>query len=388
MILVLEFFVRSLFVISERNLADQIESRVLAPNNFFGSYVSNCLMSFLSLTGNSELFKCCTYLKKGSEYTRTETLRKFGTNTEIDFNEFYDNFQSFQQESVFNAKTFYQITREKTRKGKKGGKGICPHCKRNHWKEGCPNREYPTTETANLICEKLEGESEDIVESAWLASDKNANKSNDTWYLDSGCTSNIGCKMDSFKELELGDGPKVARLAASAISQDKGRVEVQNIYLSDTLFVPSAPCNLVSISKVTSKANRHAIFTKNGAYLTLLRPDIFKHARKISVLKNRLYELSVESPKDVSLWTVDVPPKLLPEENEEFLVSSTGEYNHGNVWHARIGHPGRAVCQTLAKVADLPPLSITNIPVCSACALSKGKVTKGHMSDSICICPI
>lgn len=96
MILVLEFFVRSLFVISERNLADQIESRVLAPNNFFGSYVSNCLMSFLSLTENSGLFKCCTYLKKGTEYTRTETLRKFGTNTEIDFNEFYDNFQSSQ----------------------------------------------------------------------------------------------------------------------------------------------------------------------------------------------------------------------------------------------------------------------------------------------------
>ena len=92
-------------------------------------------MSFLSLTENSELFKCCTYLKKGSEYTRTETLRKFGTDIEIDFNEFYDNFQSFQQESVFNAKTFYQITREKMRKGKKGGKGICPHCKRNHWKE-------------------------------------------------------------------------------------------------------------------------------------------------------------------------------------------------------------------------------------------------------------
>ena len=116
-----------------------------------------------------------------------------------------------------------------------------------------------------------------------------------TWYLDSGCTSHIGCKMDSFKELELGNGPKVAGLAATINSQGKGKVQVQNITLSETLFVPSAPCNLVSVSKITSKTNQPVIFIKNDAYLTLLKPDVFKHARKIGVVKNGLYELSVSS---------------------------------------------------------------------------------------------
>lgn len=55
--------------------------------------------------------------------------------------------------------SYYQITRNKTRKGKKYGKCICSDCKGNHWKEDCPRRAYPDAEATNLIFEKLESES-------------------------------------------------------------------------------------------------------------------------------------------------------------------------------------------------------------------------------------
>ena len=78
---------------------------------------------------------------------------------------------------------------------------------------------------------------------------------------------------------------------------------------------------------------------------------------------------------------------VTPVEND-FSVSSEGEYGPGNIWHARIGHPGRAVYQTLAKIADLPPLPTTKNPLCPACSLSKGKITKGRMSDSKASAPL
>ena len=261
--------------------------------------ITSLTESFVSLTERPDLFKCCAYLKLGSDHTKKEILRKFGTNTEIEFNDFYDNFQSFQQESNTGAQAYYQVIKSKSRKGKKGGKTFCPHCKVFHWKDDCPKKGFSAIEMANLVSERSESKSDEIPESAWIATDVNADKRIDTWYLDSGCTSHIGHNMESFKELELGDGPEVTGLAASVNSQGKGKVEIQNISLSDTLFVPSAPCNLVSISKITSKTKRHVIFTEHGAYLTLLRPDVFKYARKIGVMKHGLYELSVDPPKDV-----------------------------------------------------------------------------------------
>ena len=134
--------------------------------------------------------------------------------------------------------------------------------------------------------------------------------------------------------------------------------------------------------KITSKTKRHVIFTEHGAYLTLLRPDVFKHARKIDVVKHELYELSVDPPKDVSLWTVDLPPNFVTPEENDFSVPSEGDYGPGNNFHAGIGHPGWKAYQTLAKIEDLPPLPTTKNPLCPPRSLSKRKITKGRMSDS------
>ena len=53
---------------------------------------------------------------------------------------------------------------------------ICPHCRGNHWKEDCPKKERQTTEAANLLSENFEDESEDMLESACIASDMNEEK--------------------------------------------------------------------------------------------------------------------------------------------------------------------------------------------------------------------
>ncbi|EDV09647.1 conserved hypothetical protein [Saccharomyces cerevisiae RM11-1a] len=49
-------------------------------------------------------------------------------------------------------------------------------------------------------------------------------------------------------------------------------------------------------------------------------------------------------------------------------------------WHARMGHPGADIFNSLARTLRLPKLKTTEYTICPTCSLAKGTIKKGKVS--------
>lgn len=224
-------------------------------------------------------------------------------------------------------------------------------------------------------------------EFSWKATTDDVQTNTTSWYLDTGCTSHIGRGRDHFRYLEEKPGPRVAGIPNSVISSGSGEVKIDNVVLNDTLFVPEAPVNLISISKMTKKSGHHIIFTQTGAYLTTVPESIINSARQIGSVENGLYKLEIKPKQAAAMWTMNVKSHVDASENHSethFPVPT----HPGHMWHARLGHPGRAVYECLSQQVDLPKLPADTAPTCQTYALSKGNISKGKTSVSKATAPL
>ena len=110
-----------------------------------------------------------------------------------------------------------------------------------------------------------------------------------------------------FTKLNLEEGPSVAGLTESINAAGKGDAKIHNIKLADTLYVPNAPCNLLSISKITSKSGKYVIFTEKGVFMLSPKEVKLNAANRIGVMVDGLYEFFIPRKKETSFWTIDIP---------------------------------------------------------------------------------
>jgi len=324
------------------------------------------------------LFNASMLLASGPDYLQSEVLRDYGKLTSFDGYEFYSNYQHLHAEHPKPSAAFIQPNHKVNENKSKHPRDPCPLCRGKHWKRECPKYTTQAAQTAHLATTYPDADLATADDNAWMAVTTDTTVKERNWYLDSGCTSHISRDSSQFKSLAKRPGPKVAGIANSVNASGVGTVTIDSVKLHDTLYVPEAPCNLVSISKMTQKSKRHIIFTNDGVYMTAVPEAVFKSARKIGSIDNGLYRLEILPKKETAMWTVDLDSQL----NNESAIPVPTTKDAGDIWHARLGHPGRASYERLMSRAELPELPTAHTPTCQTCALSKGKIHKGSISTT------
>ena len=84
-------------------------------------------------------------------------------------------------------------------------------------------------------------------------------------------------------------------------------------------------------------------------------------ANRIGVMVDGLYEFFIPRKKETSFWTIDIPSfndsvieNVDSTDNTDITTTNSSTMNSAELWHARLGHPGRGVYEVASKMADLP----------------------------------
>jgi len=85
----------------------------------------------------------------------------------------------------------------------------------------------------------------------------------DLWIVDSRATDNMSNKMINFSNLQKFVSPAFVLIANRKGSplKGKGKIMIVSEIMSDVLYVPSFPFQLLSVTKITSTFNCDVIFT-------------------------------------------------------------------------------------------------------------------------------
>ena len=85
----------------------------------------------------------------------------------------------------------------------------------------------------------------------------------DLWIVDSGATNHISNKLINFSNLERFVSPSFVSVAngKGSLVKGKGKIKIVSEIMSNVLYVPSFPFQLLSVSKITSTFNCDVIFT-------------------------------------------------------------------------------------------------------------------------------
>ena len=322
-----------------------------------------------------DLMKFCFYLLKGPSNVRKRIMEKFGSSTDLDFEELYNVYHNLEDENedADCDHAYFQATIKNKKKNKWNKRNFCQKCKGFHDKNDCPVEKQKQVEYAKLASEK-----NDIKEVSWIVDSNPEGIQTGKWYLDSGCTSHISNHKEVFTKLNLEEGPSVAGLTESINAAGKGDAKIHNIKLADTLYVPNAPCNLLSISKITSKSGKYVIFTEKGVFMLSPKEVKLNAANRIGVMVDGLYEFFIPRKKETSFWTIDIPSfndsvieNVDSTDNTDITTTNSSTMNSAELWHARLGHPGRGVYEVASKMADLPRLPLHEARVCPVVLFQK-----------------
>ena len=169
-----------------------------------GDVITKVCNAFMDLVENRDLLKCCTFLEKGSPYTKKELLKRYGLCTSIDTKEFYDVFMETKQEEkleegAYVAGRFKQKNRRPYNRRK-----FCKKCNKTYKGKSCEESDDEFEEHVFFAAEERKYNSKSIEPSVLIAKNPKSNNIKTRWYLDSGCTTHIGNNMKDFTELELG----------------------------------------------------------------------------------------------------------------------------------------------------------------------------------------
>jgi hypothetical protein len=177
----------------------------------------------------------------------------------------------------------------------------------------------------------------------------------DMWIIDNGASrhmtgdqarlSNLNEKKTSYK-VELGDKNTYP---VEGFGQASVKLKtINNVHLSNVLYVPGLEKNLVSISFLEDKGNIIAFV--DGKVLSWPRDSSIENARVIGTREGRLYRLL--------------------EQNDEALVHD--EVNPNELWHRRYAHINYQALPFLKKMVEgIPELQSTHEGICKGCALGK-----------------
>ena len=102
--------------------------------------------------------------------------------------------------------------------------------------------------------------------------------------------------------------------------------------------------------------------------------------KSIGIMIDEQYGFFIPENKKTFFWTIDIPSfndlnenSVILNNNHDISTTKRDQINSAELWHVRLGNPGRGVYEVASKMADLPRLPLHEARVCPTCALSKGK---------------
>ena len=111
--------------------------------------------------------------------------------------------------------------------------------------------------------------------------------SKEDWIFDSGCTTHVCCDRSMFSTFMPAESSTISGIAGNAPILGYGRVELEDITLTDVAYIPSMPFNLISIKRASVIANVRFIFDQNS--LSVIYPP--NKVTRVGTVKNSLYVL-------------------------------------------------------------------------------------------------
>ena len=190
---------------------------------------------------------------------------------------------------------------------------------------------------------------------------------NNTWWLDSGCTTHVSNIMQGFLSIQTTRPNEKFVLMGNRMKAPVEAVETYRLILDsghhldllETFYVPSISRNLVSLSKL-DKAG-YVFKFGSGCF------SLYKNTCMIGggTLCDGLYKVTLNNLYAEILMTLhhNVGTKRgLANEQSAYL------------WHKRLGHISKERMERLVKNEILPNLDFTDLSVCVDCI--KGKQTK------------
>jgi hypothetical protein len=156
----------------------------------------------------------------------------------------------------------------------------------------------------------------------------------DLWIVDSGATNHMSNKLINFSNLERFVSPafvSVENRKGSPV-KGKGKIKIVSKIMSDVLYVPSFPFQLLSVSKITSNFNYDRLTKK------MIGEGFFLHGLYYVFQHNRV-------PKS--------------------LQTSFKTSYESLLWHRCLGHPSNYVLSKINSISISKPLE------CEICHFSK-----------------
>lgn len=233
----------------------------------------------------------------------------------------------------------------------------CFSCnKMGHFASQCKNKGNFHNSKKNKLCKNVKNR-------AFLITSRNINKG---WYLDSGASTHITNDQNLIKNPVDSDTTIIAANKEDFKAKLSGTVELQisgeetsTINVQETLYVPDAAANLLSVSKIVK--NGHSIhFDSGGAKILDDEETLIATASEV----NGIYKLDQPSA-------------------QAYLSK---EKLNAEIWHRRLGHLNRKSMSLLKKMSTGIDDNLDMRETCEDCVYGKQertpfKVSKKQSSD-------
>ena len=169
----------------------------------------------------------------------------------------------------------------------------------------------------------------------------------DLWIIDSGATDHMSNKLDNIHDFKSFVKPTFVSVAdgKGAYVKGKGKINLlSDKIVSDVLFVPSFPFQLLSVSKITSTLNCEVILTSSKVVFQDL---VTKEMIGEGFFLHGLYYISQK-----------------PQVSKGFQATTNPPHEH-LLWHHRLAHPSDSVLSKIKSVQVHESLT------CDICHFSK-----------------
>ena len=252
----------------------------------------------------------------------------------------------------------------------------CPACRKMHFLSECPafKAAFPDSvlhkdeKPGRGTADRTSGDKK--VDNGWVSflTDENPGKpklTEEDWVLDSGSTCHVCHDRDLFTDFKPCHGRTITGIAGSVAVEGEGTVRIGSKVLHNVAYVPTVPVNLISLKAATRRSGSSFLLNSTGVYV-----GEDHNWKKVGTLKNDLFLYNTP--------TITSQPAVSFLGTETTIATETAkQISDTELRHARLGHPGVKLYNTMARLLGYNTIKQPNTTFCPTCCLSKAVTRKG-----------